>query len=83
MLKLSLALVRFIPARAGIGSNAYKSHDLPPVHPRSRGDRLQKASESIENDGSSPLARGSETQGGTLFSKNRFIPARAGIGTWR
>ena len=69
---------RFIPARAG---NTQRSLRLPApaaVHPRSRGEHLTYQLGSEVNDGSSPLARGTQFQAQDVLEDLRFIPARAG-----
>ena len=71
---------RFIPARAGIGHECGRFPVMTPVHPRSRGDRPLNEWPVFINDGSSPLARGSDCHYQMGRCCLRFIPARAGIG---
>ena len=73
---------RFIPARAGIGADAASSASCSAVHPRSCGDRVFPLQATGNTIGSSPLVRGSERTQAIVASSPRFIPARAGIGTW-
>ena len=74
---------RFIPARAGIGPIAILISLPAAVHPRSCGDRPAKYMHGHHYVGSSPLVRGSAKKELTNRIKHRFIPARAGIGTYR
>ena len=55
---------------------------LETVHPRSRGEHITSAIASAQSDGSSPLARGTQSGGCRQGGSCRFIPARAG-NTWR
>ena len=48
------------------------------VYPRSRGEHRIKRQEDAMLRGLSPLARGTLCQVGTVMTKQRFIPARAG-----
>ena len=70
--------LRFIPARAGNTEVRSAAVGEQPVHPRSRGEHQPPAVVSTTATGSSPLARGTPTAGGSLDHGNRFIPARAG-----
>ncbi len=81
----SWSSMRFIPARAGIGSYHQTVTLSMPVHPRSCGDRQHRAIPFIITAGSSPLVRGSDCRASSATSESRFIPARAGIGRakWR
>ena len=72
---------RFIPARAGIGGLGSDWPLSAAVHPRSYGDRFLALAFFIVIRGSSPLVRGSECADHRGAFDNRFIPARAGIGT--
>ena len=74
------ASIRFIPARAGIGRRFSSAPGVGAVHPRSCGDRDTPPSREKGQGGSSPLVRGSVTPANPDRAKNRFIPARAGIG---
>ena len=69
---------RFIPARAGNTSSALPSAKVAPVHPRSRGEHVEKLRLIREPTGSSPLARGTHRPQIEDRSDGRFIPARAG-----
>ena len=71
---------RFIPARAGIGNAVLQVCEGLAVHPRSCGDRLVTLLGAIGCGGSSPLVRGSDKEPFSGNSRDRFIPARAGIG---
>ena len=73
-------MIRFIPARAGIGVEVDEWEKPIAVHPRPCGDRPPGPAMTRCSNGSSPPVRGS---GGNALRKNwlsRFIPARAGIG---
>ena len=71
-------LLRFIPARAGNTDKAAMQVRKSPVHPRSRGEHILHEESPVVNPGSSPLARGTQRDGGHAGSGGRFIPARAG-----
>ncbi len=73
--------IRFIPARAGIGAAMPYALPEPPVHPRSCGDRMVAPGTARPVIGSSPLVRGSGIQRIINHRADRFIPARAGIGS--
>ncbi len=72
---------RFIPARAGIGSRRASAIVVGTVHPRPCGDRVHGDIRAHRMFGSSPPVRGSEPPVTRHCVPNRFIPARAGIGT--
>ena len=69
---------RLIPARAG--NTWFNSPRIifPPAHPRSRGEHVSVTVWKPRASGSSPLARGTLTDNGGVFTKCRLIPARAG-----
>ena len=69
---------RFIPARAGNTSPSGPTAPEDPVHPRSRGEHLHDAAPPNDENGSSPLARGTLAIARALPRLPRFIPARAG-----
>ena len=69
---------RFIPARAGNTSTRCASATPAAVHPRSRGEHVEKIEYWTAEPGSSPLARGTPGNVGALTLQVRFIPARAG-----
>ncbi len=71
---------RFIPARAGIGSQSAPVSAGRAVHPRSCGDRWMIRYPGRGFCGSSPLVRGSGSSAPAPQPGPRFIPARAGIG---
>ncbi|AJY52590.1 hypothetical protein KO116_04129 [Halomonas sp. KO116] len=75
--------LRFIPARAGIGTRDGERAIMNMVHPRSCGDRSVTLQTDYMGSGSSPLVRGSATEHIELRQNRRFIPARAGIGQAR
>ncbi len=52
--------IRFIPARAGIGSSDRPSACQTPVHPRPCGDRVAACEMVVRYSGSSPPVRGSD-----------------------
>ena len=69
---------RFIPARAGNTSRSVVGGENHPVHPRSRGEHFPIRSGRGKSPGSSPLARGTRSDGRCSRRASRFIPARAG-----
>ena len=69
---------RFIPARAGNTVRARWRRGCWPVHPRSRGEHERLFKPRLLFDGSSPLARGTQTEPPIEPRRLRFIPARAG-----
>jgi len=71
-------LSRFIPARAGNTPCRLNKRFLAAVHPRSRGEYITPDTRSLEQVGSSPLARGIHEIHGHADLQARFIPARAG-----
>ena len=81
MIRGKCLILRFIPARAGIGSPVLASSASMPVHPRSCGDRAVIHRGDVFAHGSSPLVRGSERIWPIPLGFGRFIPARAGIGS--
>ncbi len=70
--------LRFIPAGAGNASRTSETLSQWLVHPRWRGERLLDDDETPNENGSSPLARGTPTGGPTAGGGVRFIPAGAG-----
>ncbi len=71
---------RFIPARAGNGTEERLSRSQSSVHPRARGERLLTAKFIVSPTGSSPRARGTVVRAASAQRRARFIPARAGNG---
>ncbi len=69
---------RFIPAGAGNTVRYVEWDELPPVHPRWRGEHSTAARVSALRRGSSPLARGTLPGFGAFLAVPRFIPAGAG-----
>ena len=69
---------RFIPARAGNTGRPAQRGCPSPVHPRSRGEHRPTTDAGWLNNGSSPLARGTQRLQGARVRVERFIPARAG-----
>ena len=74
---------RFIPARAGNTPHASSPVRTTSVHPRSRGEHELPLFNGPEDDGSSPLARGTPWRCSRDRRSRRFIPARAGNTTCR
>ena len=70
---------RIIPARAGFTNVLYPHSLIIGDHPRSRGVYQAQSTANIQNQGSSPLARGLLNVIHTSFSVKRIIPARAGF----
>ena len=69
---------RFIPACAGNTVAAVCVHATDPVHPRVRGEHSSNANCTLNCDGSSPRARGTQLADGRGLGRQRFIPACAG-----
>ena len=76
----TLKLGRFIPAGAGNGVVETVVHEVTPVHPRRRGERVTTPVNPVIDDGSSPQARGTERLLSRVADTFRFIPAGAGNG---
>ena len=70
---------RIIPARAGFTSDTQCRKKWLSDHPRSRGVYSRYAEYAVDNEGSSPLARGLPTSVLRLCVQHRIIPARAGF----
>ena len=68
-----------IPARAGFTRSPAPAATAPPDHPRSRGVYGGVNLQTIETDGSSPLARGLRRRRARPRWCRRIIPARAGF----
>ena len=75
---LRTAASRLIPARAGNTHSTKPASVSVAAHPRSRGEHLTSAPFSIDESGSSPLARGTRSRTTARVSPVRLIPARAG-----
>ena len=73
-----LALLQFIPARAGNTETSSFATGSIPVHPRSRGEHMSARRIRAPAAGSSPLARGTHLARPGARGLHRFIPARAG-----
>ena len=69
---------RFIPAGAGNTAAAWPRARPTSVHPRWRGEHTDESWYYLRVDGSSPLARGTRSQGRGRCARCRFIPAGAG-----
>ncbi len=76
--RLGYVADRFIPAYAGNSLDMCRSRCTFPVHPRLRGELLQKLTISINWAGSSPLTRGTRYELRVGLLHERFIPAYAG-----
>ena len=74
---------RFIPARAGNGSDCVCMVTGEPVHPRACGERRRACCRMRRPRGSSPRVRGTDSRGRDARQGRRFIPARAGNGRAR
>ena len=70
--------LRLIPARAGNTVSGGTAGSSNKAHPRSRGEHARKHGHRRPPGGSSPLARGTHPHAGTLRTRSRLIPARAG-----
>ena len=69
---------RFIPAGAGNTRNLALMPSMMSVHPRWRGEHYGFLHRYTSAHGSSPLARGTPTDGDYQSMETRFIPAGAG-----
>ncbi len=69
---------RFIPAGAGNALATPQASRRHSVHPRWRGERRVGGLGSLDNLGSSPLARGTRPGWRSQSASSRFIPAGAG-----
>ena len=69
---------RFIPACAGNSIQSIDQKRRQPVHPRLRGELSMKLGRRVQENGSSPLARGTLHQFPHGVRCQRFIPACAG-----
>ena len=74
---------RFIPAYAGNSTLTYDNDNLPPVHPRLRGELRIPSRFCFIYSGSSPLTRGTHEFRFCSSLFFRFIPAYAGNSFWR
>jgi hypothetical protein len=75
---VTLAPIRFIPARAGNAQKALHPFSGPPVHPRACGERCNSPVVISDGAGSSPRVRGTQAHLHLGSLMRRFIPARAG-----
>ena len=73
-----LRTARFIPARAGNTGADVAADVISAVHPRSRGEHVERQHRTRWSRGSSPLARGTPPLDVRGRRRRRFIPARAG-----
>ena len=74
----STSISRFIPAYAGNSAADQSKNDLPPVHPRLRGELDRHDIGCVIPVGSSPLTRGTPAKQLAAQNQSRFIPAYAG-----
>ena len=72
------AACRFIPAYAGNAARRARTERGRTVHPRIRGERIQRTSSGFTSIGSSPHTRGTLDHHGITDRCARFIPAYAG-----
>ena len=72
------SLRRFIPAYAGNSVAGVPARNRRTVHPRLRGELLQRGQTKSQESGSSPLTRGTHRIQANKSDLNRFIPAYAG-----
>ena len=71
-----------IPARAGNTSCAVNGGQRFGAHPRSRGEHMFPSTVTVEDMGSSPLARGTLSARILTLRRRGLIPARAGNTLW-
>ena len=69
---------RFIPAHAGNTCSTLSAGNVPPVHPRPRGEHVAPGSLACSTPGSSPPTRGTHFRYLCVRYCLRFIPAHAG-----
>ncbi len=69
---------RFIPAHAGNTVKKTLAVNIPPVHPRPRGEHARRVPVMSEESGSSPPTRGTRHAHRIAGLDARFIPAHAG-----
>jgi len=69
---------RFIPASAGNTFSSASEGGFLSVHPRERGEHIDKQRHGSTSSGSSPRARGTHTLDLGVAVRPRFIPASAG-----
>ena len=69
---------RFIPACAGNSFATLPSIFERPVHPRLRGELINRYKQQVRFNGSSPLTRGTRGRAQKRIAQCRFIPAYAG-----
>ena len=74
-----IRVFRIIPARAGFTALIIGSDGHDRDHPRSRGVYPLRRRVLAFRRGSSPLARGLLSVGGSVCADGRIIPARAGF----
>ena len=72
-------LGRIIPARAGFTRGRCLRCGQSPDHPRSRGVYIRATYQGVQDQGSSPLARGLQVNFTVRINKDGIIPARAGF----
>ncbi len=77
-LKPAFPPLRFIPACAGNTTGSVNFSRNTAVHPRMRGEHLQRNTSRVVSYGSSPHARGTHTAPRVQAAAGRFIPACAG-----
>ena len=73
-----LRLHRFIPAGAGNTVLGTRNRIEPSVHPRRRGEHRSRSAVATTSGGSSPQARGTQSDADIRSDSSRFIPAGAG-----
>src|SRR5690606_1591190 len=69
---------RFIPAHAGNARCPTNHAPAPPVHPRTRGERVFDTTDRLVVTGSAPHPRGTLSPSGAHRGTDRFVPAHAG-----
>ena len=74
--------LRFIPARAGNGTTVSAEVSGGVVHPRACGERADYIGRATWTVGSSPRVRGTVLSSRIMLDMQRFIPARAGNGSF-
>ncbi len=75
---LTMRIGRFIPTHVGNAIDRRSVHDLSPVHPHARGERVKPPNAESACVGSSPRTWGTHAVGVAYHNRIRFIPTHVG-----